>query len=179
MVFAIRYFVLIGLVCMSSLVFASEIDREQPITIEADRVDVDDIKGLSVYRGNVVFRQGTIELLSDELAIKTTEQRELISVKATGQPARFKQKNIERQTELKGHALEITYEVDSEYMLFVGDAYFWQCGDEVTGNKVEYFGEKGLVKARRAENGNGRVQVTLQPREEGEENKGCLQQGNP
>lgn len=158
---------------------AATLDREQPITIEADRVDVDDVKGSSVYKGNVILRQGTMELQADELHIKTTTQRELESIKALGQPARFKQVNDPELGELRGHAQEIVYRVSDEYMLFVGEAYFWQCGDEVTGDQVEYFGQQGLVKARKAQTGQGRVQVTLQPRENGQPSKGCQKQGTP
>jgi lipopolysaccharide export system protein LptA len=160
---------------MLGQVLAQESDRDQPITIEADRVDVDEAKGTSVYKGNVIFRQGTIELLADELALRTTPQRELESAKAVGKPARFKQNAPEG--EIRGHAQEITYQVATDYLLFAGDAYFSQCRDEVSGNLVEYFGQQGLVKARKSEGGPGRVQVILQPREEGESSKGCIQPG--
>ena len=34
-------------------------DREQPITVEADGVEINDRTGVSVYKGNVVIRQGS------------------------------------------------------------------------------------------------------------------------
>ena len=43
-------------------------DREQPIHIEADSVDIDDKKGVSIYRGNVRMTQGSIVLTADAAA---------------------------------------------------------------------------------------------------------------
>jgi len=156
--------------------FGADSDRDQPISIEADRVDVDDVKGVSIYSGDVVLRQGSMELIADKLILKVSEQRELVSVKAQGSPARFKQFNDPVNGEVHGHAKEITYDVKDEYMLFVGEAYLWQCGDEVSGNQVEYFGSQALVKAKKAEDGQGRVQVILQPKDQGKA-KDCSSQG--
>ncbi len=160
------------------LSLAAGSDRDQPISIEADRVDVDDAKGVSVYSGNVVLRQGSMELLADTLTLETSAQRELVAVMAQGTPARFKQLNDPTMGEVRGHADKITYEVKDEYLLFVGNAYLWQCGDEVSGNQVEYFGAKALVKAKKAENGQGRVQVVLQPTAQNQV-KECAGQGKP
>ena len=176
---AINRLLLLCLVWSVGLVHAATFDREQPVTIEADRVDVDEAKGTSVYSGHVVLRQGSMELQADELHIKTTAQRELETIIARGKPARFKQLNDPELGELRGRAREITYRVTTEYMLFVGDAYFWQCGDEVSGEHVEYFGEQALVKARKAESGQGRVQVTLQPRDDEPSSRACQKQGTP
>lgn len=157
----------------------AEGDLNQPVTIEADRVDVDEAKGQSVYRGNVVLQQGGMELRADELTIITTAKRELESIQAKGKPARFTQQATAEAGELTGRALEITYKVAEQYMLFVGDAYFWQCGDEFMGNQLEFWRKDGLVKARKAENGTGRVTVTLQPREEGQTAKDCRKKATP
>ena len=165
-----KYLLLVwlGLSILTSAVYAQDAQRDQPVTIEADRVDVDDAKGISVYLGNVILRQGAMTLWADELHLQTTAQRELSSVKAVGQPAKFKQDESAEAGELRGHATQITYDVTTEYMLFSGEAYFWQCGDEMSGDEVEYHGQQALVKARKVEGGQGRVQVTLQPRENGQ-----------
>ena len=170
-------FLLLLCLCLSilaSAVYAQDTQRDQPITIEADRVDVDDAKGMSVYRGNVILRQGAMTLWADELHLQTTAQRELSSVKAIGKPAKFKQEESAEAGELRGHALQITYDVTTEYMLFTGEAYFWQCGDEMSGDEVEYHGQQAVMKARKVEGGQGRVTVTLQPREDGQQTSpGC------
>jgi lipopolysaccharide export system protein LptA len=39
-------------------------DREQPINLEADAADIDDLKGISIYTGNVVLTQGSMVIKS-------------------------------------------------------------------------------------------------------------------
>jgi lipopolysaccharide export system protein LptA len=145
-------------------VMALSSDREQPIHIEADRLDVDDASGVATYRGNVRYRQGSIVLDADVLQIHTARDRSLQKVHATGQPAAFQQQLDKNDTVVKGQARVIEYRATDEYILFRDDAHFWQAGDEFAGSQIEYFMTDELVKARKSEAGDERVQVILQPR---------------
>ena len=159
----------------TSEAWALSTDREQPVNIEADRLDVDDAKGIGIYRGNVVLTQGSARLNADVLRVYTNAQRELSRVEAEGRPAKFRQLMDDTQQEVSGQALEITYQVAKEYVLFKGSAYFWKCGDEFSGNRVEYFAPQALVKASQSKQGNERVNVTLLPhrQEEGKTSPPC------
>ncbi|MBA1331005.1 LptA protein, partial [Candidatus Endoriftia persephone str. Guaymas] len=44
-------------------------DREQPIYLEADSVEIDEASGVSVYIGNVVVSQGSMRLEADKMWI--------------------------------------------------------------------------------------------------------------
>jgi len=148
---------------MAGPAYALSTDKEQPINIKADRLDIDEAKGISVYRGNVVLIQGSAKLYADVLRVYSNAQRELSHIEAMGKPAKFRQLMDETHEEVTGEALEIIYQVTKEYVVFKGSAYFWKCGDEFSGNEVEYFAPQNLVKARQSEQGDERVNVTLLP----------------
>ena len=146
-------------------------DDDQPIFIEADRLDVDEPKGVSTYRGNVRYTQGSIVVTADVVIIYFDVDRNLEKVDATGQPVRFQQQMDDNGEILRGQAKDIEYTVKQDYWLLTGAAHFWQCGDEFSGNQIEYYATKELVKARKAASGDERVQVKLQPRPKNGEQK--------
>lgn len=158
------------LLLLTGQAWALSTDREQPINIKADRLDVDDAKGLGIYRGNVVLTQGSARLNADVIRVYSNAQRELNRVEAMGKPAKFRQLMDETREEVTGQALEIIYRVAEEYVVFKGRAYFWKCGDEFSGNQIEYFAPQALVKASQSKQGDERVNVTLSPQSKEGEN---------
>jgi len=165
----LRSFVLLShlvffmLLLIAGQAWALSTDREQPINIKSDHLDADETKGVSIYRGHVVLTQGSARLNADVLRVYSNAQRELSHIEATGKPAKFRQLMDETHEEVTGEALEIIYRAAEEYVLFKGRAHFWKCGDEFSGNKVEYFARQALVKASQSEQGDERVNVTLLP----------------
>jgi len=156
-------------VVMLALLLASpawglDSDREQPIKIEADRLDVDEAKGISVYRGDVRYTQGTLELKAAEVTIFSTPERSLARVVASGKPATFKQQIDPAGGVLNGEADKIEYNVAQERLLLEGSAHLVYCGDEFQSDHIEFLAAKDLVKAGKSQQGGGRVQVTIQPR---------------
>lgn len=146
-------------------------DREQPITIEADRLDVDDAKGVSVYRGDVRYTQGTLELKAAEVTVFSTQERSLARVVANGKPATFKQQIDPAGGVLNGKADNIEYAVAAQRLRLQGSAHLVYCGDEFESDHIEYLAAKDLVKAGKSSAGGGRVQVTIQPRVRDENGK--------
>jgi len=49
---------------------AESSDRDQPIDLEADSVQVDDAKQTSTYVGNVILKQGSLLIKADKLIVK-------------------------------------------------------------------------------------------------------------
>lgn len=145
-------------------------DRDQPMRIEADRLDIDDAKGVSVYRGNVIVRQGTLELRADELRAYRAAggRRTLERIVANGKPATFKQRPDGAQEDIHGSATQLEYHLAAERLILQGTAHLQQAGDEFSSNRIEY--EVGIqqVKAAQGAGGEERVQVTIQPRRSGE-----------
>lgn len=145
-------------------------DRDQPMRIEADRLDIDDAKGVSVYRGNVVVRQGTLELRADEIRAYRTPggRRALERIVANGKPANFKQRPDGAQEDVRGSAVQIEYYFTPERLILQGNARLQQAGDEFSSHRIEYEIDVQQVKAAQGAGGEERVRVTLQPRRSGE-----------
>jgi hypothetical protein len=54
--------ILSRLLAMPLCALAADNDRQQPVNLRADRIDIDQKKELSLYHGHVVFSQGTLRL---------------------------------------------------------------------------------------------------------------------
>jgi hypothetical protein len=54
---------------------AEKADRDKPINIEADRVEVDDVKQESVFIGNVQITQGTLIIRGDRVVVSGLKNR--------------------------------------------------------------------------------------------------------
>lgn len=156
-------------------------DREQPIRIEADRVDVDDRKGTSIYQGSVRVTQGSMVLTADTVTAytaiekqivngKETKRRELQKIVAEGKQANYRQlldslnAKTGKNEELKARADRIDYFAAEERVVLQGGGYLWKEGDEFTGNVIEYDARDETVKAAKAQAGPDRVQAVIQPR---------------
>ncbi|MFZ5592732.1 MAG: lipopolysaccharide transport periplasmic protein LptA [Pseudomonadota bacterium] len=163
-------------------------DREQPIRIEADRVDIDDKKGVSVYQGNVRMTQGSIVLTADTVTTytaiekqvvngKATKRRELQKIVAEGKQANYRQlldslnAKTGKNEELKARADRIDYFAAEERVVLQGGGYLWKEGDEFAGNVIEYDARDETVKAAKAQAGPERVQAVIQPRRKEKEDK--------
>ncbi len=150
------------LLSLSSAVLALPSDRQQPIYIEADEVEIDDARGVSIYRGNVHYRQGTTELIADEATVYS-ERRKLKKLVAKGNPARYSTLPEGEQDKMTAEALTIIYFADREIYEFRGKAHLRQRDNEFYGAFITYDALREWVSARKAEDGSDRVRVILVP----------------
>ncbi len=157
-------------------------DKEQPITIEADRVDIDDKKGVSIYQGKVRVTQGSMVLTADTVTTyavgdKKTKQRELDKITAVAAPAHFRQlldtkdPKTSKNEEMRGKAQRIDYFAREERLVLQGSSHLWKEGDEFSGNIIEYDIAQEAVKAAMGNVGGQageapqeRVHAVIQPR---------------
>jgi len=154
-------------------------DREQPITIDADRVDIDDKKGVSVYQGKVRVTQGSMVMTADTVTTsavgdKQTKQRELEKMIAVGAPAHFRQlldtkdPKSGKNEEMRAQAQRIDYFAKEERLVLQGRGHIWKEGNEFSGNSIEYDIVQETVKADMGQTegqpGQERVHAVIQPR---------------
>jgi lipopolysaccharide export system protein LptA len=142
---------------------ALESDLQQPIELSADFADIDESRGVSIYKGNVDIRQGTIRLRADTVTVHH-EGRQPSRMVAVGAPVRFSQ-----QTEdgpVNGSAQRAEYAVDSENLVLIGDAVVVQNSDTMRSDRIVYDRARSVVRAGAAADGNQRVHITIQPPEQ-------------
>ena len=143
------------------LAFSLPEDRDKPITLEAERAQLDQKTGTSVYEGHVVITQGSMQLVADTATIYTKDgafQR----MEAVGKPATWHYKPAVDKEEVHGYSQHVDYDAIKKLVVMTTNARITQGQDEFKGDRVEYDMNTDLVKARAKE--GGRVQFTIQPK---------------
>ena len=146
---------------------ALESDREQPIRIQADAAIVDETSGSSVYKGNVIVTQGTLEVTANEVEIFTADG-EVIQIiakteKDSGLLAHYQQQINEATDMVVADAQKITYLVQEERLHLSGDARLQQVQDVFTGQLLYYDLGRGIVNLN-SSGGSDRVNMTITPK---------------
>ena len=149
---------------LPSIALALTSDREQPIQIEADSMEIDEGKGTSIYLGRVSYVQGTVKMTADKVTIYSVDG-EFQRFAAEGERVSYQQQLDDDKGELKAKARLIDYHADQGHILLKGNAHVTRGEDEFSGSHIEYDANKDIVNARKAANGGERVQVVIQPRE--------------
>jgi len=151
------------LLSLSSPLMALNSDREQPIYIESDELEVDDLRGVSEYRGSVNFTQGSIQFQADKIIVFEKERR-LHKVVAHGGPVHLRQQLEAEKGEMRAVARKMEYLASSDRLFLHGDARLWQGGNEFSGDQIEYHLKSETVVARSDEKQDSRVHIVIQPK---------------
>jgi len=139
------------------------LDREQPIEMEAETGELDDRARKSVYRGNVVIRQGSLRLTGDTMTVTYTEDRRLQQAIVEGQPATYRQRPEHADGYDKARASRIEYYPQKGRVVLSGEVVVEQQNIEFRGGWVEYDTVNSRVLARGDRAGDDKVRVTIEP----------------
>ncbi|MEM7026791.1 MAG: lipopolysaccharide transport periplasmic protein LptA [Pseudomonadota bacterium] len=123
-------------------------DKQQDIEIEADSAELDDIKGISIYRGNVVVVQGSIRMTGDVMTVHFDGNGDMELVVMDGRPATYKQLPDDSQIYDEAEALRMEYYSLKDYVILINEALVTQEGLKFSGDRIEYDTVKSQVKAR-------------------------------
>lgn len=137
-------------------------DRNQPMYVEADRADIDDKRGVSVYRGNVKITQGTLQLTAAELTVHS-KGGDIIKAIAVGQPATYRQRPDGKDQNVEAEAERMEYFAQEQTLILLDKAQVRQAGDTFSSDKIDYDIGKDTVKAG-AGSPSDRVRITIQPK---------------
>ena len=138
-------------------------DREQPIEVEADRLEVRELENISIYEGNVVLIQGSLNIRSDRLIIHFNDARELTLMEMSGQPASLRQLDNEQQ-EMLGEALEIDYIASKSLLELRRSAFFRHAGDLIKGELIRINTDTNAIEAS-GKSADERVKMVIKPRQ--------------
>jgi lipopolysaccharide export system protein LptA len=139
-------------------VHALSSDKDQPIELAADSVDFDEARGVSVYKGDVDLRQGSMRLRASEVTVQQQGRKpnRIIAVGAV----RFSQASDKGP--ITARARQAEYEVNSEVLELTGDASLTQAGDTMQSDRIVYDRVNHKVMAGAAAQGRERVRITIQ-----------------
>ena len=139
-------------------------DRDQPVVIQADEVDMDLKSGQRLYRGNVSVTQGSIRILADQIEM-TFSNEQLTLALATGQPAIFRQRPAGKNHDVVGKGQSIKMDEVNNLVTLRGGASLKQQQDTVYGETIVYDLRSGKLQVRG--DGNSVTQTTLAPKTPG------------
>lgn len=153
--------------------WALSTDKDQPIEIEADSADLDDAKGVTIYRGNVVLIQGSVRMTGDTMTVYFTDG-ELDTMIMEGKPATYRQLPDDSEIYDEAEALRMEYYELKNLVVLIDKASFKQEGLSFSGNRIEYdtlhsrIKARGSVKQQAGSSSSGssgeRVKIILKPR---------------
>jgi len=149
--------------------YALSTDKDQPMNIEADSVEIDDIRGITVYRGSVEVRQGSMHVTGNTLVIERVGGR-VKTVTVVGKPANYSQRPDNKKEDVTASARKLQVYPKRDLVRLERNAKIIQEGNVFTGNIIEYDNKKDIIKAKgeigKTDTGGkskGRIRMTIQP----------------
>jgi lipopolysaccharide export system protein LptA len=141
---------------------ANMTDRQQPITVDSDFAERDEKTGLTVYRGNVVARQGSLLIEGDVITI-VYENNRVIRILCVGLPAHFEQETSTKGEMVTAYGESIEYLPIAEKIKLEKNASISQKGTLVKGDVIDYDLANETWKAKGDTSGNvgGKTRIQL------------------
>lgn len=152
----------IALLLLSGQSWAMESDRDQPIEVEADRMEWREQENISIYEGKVTLVQGSLRVKSDRMVVHFNDANELTLLEMTGKPAKLRQINDQRE-EVRGEAEQIDYNELESLLILRKSAFLDQAGDIVRGELIRLDTATNNIEAGTT-NAEDRVKMVIQPR---------------
>lgn len=153
----------IGATCLLALAsITAAVSAEEPappITIEADQAVLKEKHGMSIYRGNVVLKQGNMQFSADEIKVESKDGK-LDTMTATGNPVNFTQQQKDKKA-ITAQAQSIQYFASSQMIVLTEKANLTQGNSQFTGNRIEYRVKTDTVFAGSNTGTPTRVKITI------------------
>ncbi len=158
------------LLTCSPVAVAERADRDKPVNLEADRVELDDLRKESLFVGNVTLTQGTLTIKADQITVKQDANGFQYGI-AMGKPAQFRQKREGFDDYVEGFSERLEYDSKGDKVQLFTNARIQRGADEIRGDYIsynavtEFFQVIGGGKSTATPgNAQGRVRVILQPK---------------
>lgn len=142
---------------------ALESDQQQPLSLEADNAEMDEAKGLSLYTGKVIVRQGSLEIRADQVTIHHGADRKPELVIAIGKPATYQQLVEGEQKPIQAEALRMEYQATKDEITLIDQAVVFKGTDTFRSDRIVYDRLNARVKAGTSAQGKERVRIHITP----------------
>ncbi len=155
---------LLGLSLLAGAGWAADPEK-QPVQVEADRLEIDEQRDLSVYQGNVVIIQGDLRLQADRVEVRGAQGKaELLT--ATGKPVRFQTKPGKGGKPVNGEAERLEYVLNADVITLSDNARVTQGADVFSSERIQYDRKRSQIKAGAAVGGK-RIRMLIAPKDQG------------
>jgi lipopolysaccharide export system protein LptA len=167
------------LAVMMNTAFALSTDKQKDIEIEADSAEMDDLKGITIYRGNVIVVQGSIRMTGHTMTVHFDDKGDMELVIMQGKPATYRQLPDDSKTYDEAEALQMEYYALKDYIILIDNALVTKPnGSQMSGDRIEYDtvlskvlakGSTRTIKTNEAETekkNDGRVKITIKKKKQ-------------
>jgi len=154
---------LLACVCLSANpALALQSDREQPINLQADRVEINEKQATSLYQGHVHLQQGSLKIDADEVSVQMKDGKlDIIIIRGT--PAILEQQPDNQTDFVRSRANYMEYYAAQERLLLKTNAEVIQGNNLFQGDHIEYDTRNSVVKAHKDPGSDTRVHAIIQP----------------
>jgi len=142
--------------------FALRSDRDKPIDIKADKVEVNEVNEVSYYKGNVHLQQGSMNINADKITVRLKHGK-LDKIIIDGHPATFEQLPEDRRDIVRSTARNMEYYANKQLLILKQDASVVQGANHFSGDFIEYDTLNSTVKANKDVDSSSRVHAIIQP----------------
>jgi len=146
---------------MPSLAQADRSQPSQPVKVQADKKVTRYQEGTSVYTGDVVIDQGSLHATGNRATLYL-EEGELVRAVLEGNPATFRERDDDGNL-VEGEARNADYRTADREVILTGEAWLTRTGDHIRSDRITYDLADEVIEAGDDE-GDSRVEMTLQPR---------------
>lgn len=140
---------------------ALQSDRQQPMEVNAATTDGTFGDGITMLRGNVDIRQGSLYIRANEAEVLKRDGK-VQQVVLRGTPALLEQE-IEQQGMVQAEAVTITYRVSDGLVVLKGDANVQHPQYAINGDELTYDLNAQHFQGTGTEDPDGRIFIRLEP----------------
>lgn len=140
-----------------------ESDENQPLYLEADNAELDELKAISIYTGNVFVQQGTLQIRADQVTIHHREDRQPRMIVAVGAPATYQQELDGEEQGIRAEALRMEYVTEQDEITLIEQAIVYQGEDTFRNDRIVYDRGNARIKAGSNVQGKERVKIFINP----------------
>ncbi|HHB93335.1 MAG TPA: lipopolysaccharide transport periplasmic protein LptA [Thioploca sp.] len=160
---------LIILILSFSNIYALSNDRNQPILIEANQAEIDNIKGITTYEGDVVVTQGSIKINADKITLIYSAGQAIEKIIAVGNLASFSQ-HLDSSEDIKAKAKKMEYNAVKNTLHLTNKAELRKQKDGkdiYTSNapRIMYDTKMGVAAADGGNKKGGRITMSIEPQQ--------------
>lgn len=166
----IKYLIILAALLMGAQTasYALPTDSQQPIHIQADTADLDNNKGVLVYKGNVIITQGSMKVMGHTVTITRNKEGGIQVMTSQGNPAYYEQIPSADEPVIKAYGKTIQYQVANKKIILIDNAKVIQKNNVFTGDKIVYDTARKLISAGNKtsstiSNKPGRINMVLEP----------------
>ena len=135
-------------------------DSSKPINIQADSAEINDVTGISTYRGNVKITQGST-ILTGDIVILETANKKVKKIISEGKLSTFKQTTDDGR-KINAEAEKMVYSITGNKIILTKKAKLTEAGNTFASDKITFYTDKEIVTAG-SSSGNDRVNITVFP----------------